>query len=69
MRTEPFGALIRCTSENRLDRKMVSKWSRALRYAARFKKPSVPLKPFMKRRGGINGCAALYAEQLGRGKK
>jgi hypothetical protein len=62
---DPFAVIIRCTCEQQLDRKIVSKWSRALRYVARVKKRT-PLKTFMKKRGGINGCAALYAKQLGR---
>jgi len=67
MSMDPFAAVIRSTCEEKLDRKTVSKWSRALRYAARFKKPRVRLIPFIKNRGGINGCAALYTEHLGRG--
>ncbi len=69
MNADPFAAVIRSTCEEKLDRKTVSKWSRALRYAARFKKPRVRLRPFIKNRGGINGCAALYTEQLGRGRR
>jgi hypothetical protein len=37
----------------------------ALRYVARVRK-RIPLKTFMKNRGGVNACAALFAEQLGR---
>jgi hypothetical protein len=69
MNADPFAAVMRCTCEKKLDRKTISKWSRALRYAARFKKPRVRLRPFIKNRGGINGCAALYAEQFGQGKR
>ena len=69
MNADPFAVLIRCTCENSLDRKTVSKWSRALRYAARSKKPRVRLIPFMRKRGGITGCAALYAEHFGRGRR
>ena len=65
---DPFAAVIRCTCEQQLDRKTVSKWSRALRYVARFKK-RVPLKTFMKNRGGVNACAALFAECVGRSKQ
>jgi len=65
---DPFAAVIRCTCEHKLDNKTISKWSRALRYVARVKK-RIPLKTFMKNRGGINGCAALFAESLGRGKR
>jgi GNAT superfamily N-acetyltransferase len=62
---DPFAAIIRCTCEEKLDRKTVSKWSRALRWAGRFKN-RMPLKKFMKARGGINACASLYTECLGR---
>ena len=64
---DPFAVIIRSTCEHKLDNKTISKWSRALRYVARVKK-RIPLKTFMKNRGGINGCAALFAESLGRGK-
>ena len=50
---DPFAAVIRCTCDGELDRKTVSKWSRALRAAARLKH-RMPLKKFMKARGGIN---------------
>jgi hypothetical protein len=69
MNADPFAVVMRCTCEKKLDRKTISKWSRALRYAARSKKPRVRLIPFMRKRGGITGCAALYAEQFGRGKR
>jgi hypothetical protein len=65
---DPFAVIIRCTCEQQLDCKTISKWSRALRYVARVKKRT-PLKIFMKKRGGINACANLYAEHLGRGTR
>jgi hypothetical protein len=68
MNADPFAVVIRCTCEHKLDNKTISKWSRALRYVARVKK-RIPLKTFMKNRGGINGCAALFAKSLGRGKR
>jgi hypothetical protein len=37
-----------------------------LRYVARYKKSGMPLKTFMKEAGGVNACADLYAERLGR---
>ena len=61
-----FAVVIRSTCEQKVDRKTLSKWSRCLRYAARFKKPRVRLTPFIKNRGGINGCADLFAQDLGR---
>jgi hypothetical protein len=64
-----FAVVIRCTCEHKLDNKTISKWSRALRYVARVKKPRHPLTTFMKNRGGVNGCAALFAEHLGRSSR
>ena len=64
---DPFAVIILCTCEEELDRKTVSKWSRALRYVALVKKRT-PLKTFMKNRGGINACASLYTQRLGQSK-
>ena len=66
---DPFAAVIRCTCDQQLDRKTLSKWSRALRYAAKFKNRRVPLQVFIQDRGGINACATLYAEHIGRSKR
>ena len=64
---EPFAAIILCTADpSKADYRMRSKWSRALRYTAEFKRRRVTLEEFMKRRGGINKCAARYARCLGR---
>ena len=65
---EPFAAVILCTSDSRkADYRMRSKWSRVLRYAAEFKDLDEPLAAYIKRKGGINKCAARYARRLGRG--
>jgi hypothetical protein len=58
---DPFTAVIRCTSGDTIDNKMISKWARALRYAARRKPAGMRLKAFMKEAGGVNECAAGYA--------
>jgi hypothetical protein len=63
---DPFTAIIRCTSNDSVDSKMISNWARALRYVARSKKPETGLKRFMKRVGGINACVDLYAQCNGR---
>jgi hypothetical protein len=63
---DPFAAVIRCTCGNTADIKMISKWSRALRYASRRKKPDSGLRKFMKGAGGVNACAAAYARYYGR---
>ena len=66
MKADPFAVVIRATSEQKVDRKTLSKWSRCLRYAAKCKKPRVGLMPFIKHNGGINACAELFAKELGR---
>ncbi len=56
---EPFAAIIRCTADPaKVDKRTRSKWSRALRWALVQKIPSEPLLRFIKRKGGINECAA-----------
>jgi hypothetical protein len=64
---EPFAAIILCTTDpEKVDYRMRSKWSRALRYAAKYKRLEESLSVFIKRKGGINKCAARYALRLGR---
>jgi hypothetical protein len=58
---DPFAAVIRCTCGGAADNKTISKWARALRYVAHCKKPRTRLKTFMKKAGGVNTCADLYA--------
>jgi len=60
---DPFAAVIRCTCGNGADNKTISKWSRAVRFAAAAKKSRPSLKQFMKKMGGINACAAQYARR------
>jgi hypothetical protein len=60
---DPFTAVIRCTCADAADNKMISKWARALRYAARRKPAEMRLKAFMKEAGGVNECAAGYAKR------
>jgi hypothetical protein len=63
---DPFALVIEATSDlKKVDRKMRSKWCRVLRFAEKCKPEAVPLKTFIKHRGGINACAALYARRLG----
>jgi hypothetical protein len=59
---DPFTVVIRCTCDGAADNKMISKWARALRYAARCKEPGARLKAFMKQAGGVNACAHQYAK-------
>jgi hypothetical protein len=57
--TSPVAAIIRCTADaGSVDKRTQSKWSRALRYAARYKVDAEPLAEFIKRKGGINECNA-----------
>jgi hypothetical protein len=58
---DPFATIIRCTCRGRLDQKTVSKMARALRYADHRQRPVRLFVRFMKRVGGINGCAENYA--------
>ena len=59
---EPFAALILCTSDpDKVDSRTRSKWSRVLRYVAKYKDLEEPLSDFIKRKGGINACAARFA--------
>jgi hypothetical protein len=65
---DPFAVIIFCTADlQKVDFKMRSKWARVLRYAAVYKDLDEPLADFIKRRGGINRCAARYTRRLGRG--
>ena len=66
---EPFATIIYCTADRgKVDERTRSKWSRVLRYAAEYKDPDEPLRDFIKRKGGINKCAARFARRLGRYK-
>jgi hypothetical protein len=62
-KADPFTAVIRCTCDGQAHNKMISKWARALRYAARRKPGKMQLKAFMKSAGGVNECAAGYASR------
>jgi hypothetical protein len=68
-KADPFSAVIRCTCDDNADGKTISKWARALRYAARCKVPEEPVRGFMKEAGGVNACTDRYAEYLGRGAR
>jgi hypothetical protein len=65
-REDPFAAVIRCTADPaKADKRTRSKWSRVMRYAA-YKLVSEPLEQFIKRKGGINACAARFSHRFGR---
>jgi hypothetical protein len=65
---EPFAVVILCTADRRKDDKRTrSKWSRVLRYSAEYKSHDESLAAFIRRKGGINECAARFTRCLGRG--
>jgi hypothetical protein len=67
-REDPFAAIIRCTADPaKADKRTRSKWSRVMRYGAADKLNSEPLDKFVRRKGGINACAARFTRRLGRG--
>jgi hypothetical protein len=67
-RENPFASIIRCTADPaQADNRTRSKWSRVMRYAAAYKADDEPLDRFIRRKGGINECAAQYGRWLGRG--
>jgi hypothetical protein len=64
---DPFAAVIACTADpKKVDDKTRSKWSRVLRYAAKYKPEKELLRDFLQRKGGINKCAGRYARRIGR---
>ncbi len=64
---EPFAAIIWCTADPaKVDKRTRSKWSRMMRYAAEYKTNAEPLATFVRRKGGINKCAAGFTRCLGR---
>jgi hypothetical protein len=68
-REDPFAAVIRCTADpDKADKRTRSKWSRAMRYTAAHKRDSEPLDQFIRRKGGINACAARFSRWVGRGR-
>jgi hypothetical protein len=67
-REDAFAMVIRCTADPaKADKRTRSKWSRVMRYAAVYKPDSERLDQFIKRKGGINACAARFSRCLGRG--
>jgi hypothetical protein len=65
-REDPFAAVIRCTADPaKADKRTRSKWSRVLRYAHGYKPDSEALDRFIRRKGGINACAARFSRGWG----
>jgi hypothetical protein len=66
-REDPFAAIIRCTADSaKADKRTRSKWSRVLRYAAPYKPDAEALAQFVRRKGGINECAARFSRNRGK---
>ena len=65
---EPFAAIILCTADPEVDKRTRSKWSRVLRYSAGYKSHDELLAAFIRRKGGINKCAARFTRCVGRRK-
>jgi hypothetical protein len=64
---KPFAAIILATADReKVDKRTRSKWSRVLRYSAEYKSHSESLATFIRRKGGINKCAARFTRSLGR---
>jgi hypothetical protein len=61
-----FAIVIQATADN-VAAKTRSKWSRALRFVAAYRRGK-PFMKFMIKHGGISGCATAFARRLGRGK-
>jgi hypothetical protein len=66
-REDPFAAIVRCTADPaKAEKRTRSKWSRVMRYAAACKLDSEALDQFVRRKGGINECAARFTRRRGR---
>lgn len=66
---EPYHAVIvAAVHPTILDKRTISKWSRVLRYAGDCKSVGEGLAAFVKRKGGLNECAARYSRRLRRRK-
>ena len=69
-REDAFALVIRCTADPaKADKRTRSKWSRVMRYAAASKFASEALDQFIKRKGGINACAARFSRWVGLGAR
>lgn len=63
----PFRVLIAVAAQSQaIDDRTWSKWTRVLQFAGDRKLPSTPLRKFVKRYGGINGCAAEFTRRTRR---
>jgi hypothetical protein len=59
--SDPFAIAIHCSSDPKVvDRKVRSKWSRALRFVHAERSRGQPIAEFMQKYGGVNRCAQAY---------
>jgi hypothetical protein len=58
---DPFLTIIDCAAKQ-TDAKARSKWATALRFAAANRDENESIENFMRRKGGINECAAQYSK-------
>jgi hypothetical protein len=66
LKREPGAVLIYCTSDARIVTKQTrGKWAHTLLYALVNISDDDTLESFIKRNGGINACAELYADTIG----
>jgi hypothetical protein len=62
---EPFTAVMLCTADRqKVEKRTRSKWSCVLRYSAEYKSHGESLAVFIRRKDGINECAARFARCL-----
>lgn len=67
---EPFAVTLAiAASPDKIDRRTLSKFSRVLRFASECKSYDELFVDFVKRKGGLNACAALYTLRLRRLQK
>lgn len=67
---EPYGAVIVASvAPKTIDKRTVSKWSRALRFAAACNPRNKDLRRFIKDHGGINACVTAYGRWLRRQRR
>jgi hypothetical protein len=67
---EPYAAIVIAAAHpTEVDRKLVNKWTRAMRYAVVYKSPNERLGRFIRARGGLNACTTEYSHRLGRQSK
>jgi hypothetical protein len=67
---EPYTPLLTAAAHpKKIDRRTLCKWASIMIYADYYKSPAVSLARFVRKRNGINACAALYTRRLGRKSK